>query len=83
MLLARDNEKLFLESNSQIRSDIARLQELKSDLGNLRLVRLDQLAVEPVAPVRPKRLLILLLSVVLGGILGVSVALGRSLLRQR
>lgn len=83
MLLARDNEKLFLESNSQIRSDIARLRELKTDLNDLRLVRLDQMAVEPVAPIRPKRMLVLALGVVLGLLAGVGVALVRSVLRYR
>lgn len=83
MLLARDNQKLFLESNAQIRSEIARINELKADLGNLRLVRVDQLAVEPVAPIRPKRLLVLALGLVLGLMAGVGTALGRSLLRYR
>lgn len=83
MLLSRDNQKLFLESNAQIRSEIARINELKADLGNLRLVRVDQLAVEPVAPIRPKRLLVLALGLVLGLMAGVGTALGRSLLRYR
>lgn len=82
MLLARDNEKLFLESNSQVRSEIAHLQEVKSDLGNLRLVRVDQQAVQPVKPVKPKRLLILVLGLVVGAVLGVIGAVVRTAIRQ-
>ena len=52
-------------------------------MGNLRLMRVDQWAVEPVAPVRPKRMLVLALGLVLGLVVGVGAALGRSVLRYR
>lgn len=83
MLLSRDNEKLFLEQHAQIRSDIARLKELKADLGDLRLVRLDQQAIEPLRPIKPKRVLIILAGAVLGLLLGVCVAIVRTTIRPR
>lgn len=48
------------------------------EIGNVRIV---DTAVEPVQPIKPKKLQILILSIILGGFLGILIALLRSMLR--
>lgn len=79
MLESRENEQVFLKAQAEIRSEIAGLESLRVDLSDIRLVRLDQSAVEPLKPVKPQRALIVLLALIGGLILGVMVALVRSL----
>ncbi|TGV05819.1 chain-length determining protein [Alcaligenaceae bacterium 429] len=79
MLESRENEQVFLKSQAEIRSEIAGLESMRVDLSDIRLVRLDQSAVEPLKPVKPQRALIVLLALIGGLILGVMVALVRSL----
>jgi len=81
MLESRENEQVFLKAQAEIRSEIAGLESLRVDLSDIRLVRLDQSAVEPLKPVKPQRALIVLLALVGGLILGVMVALVRGLLQ--
>lgn len=80
MLESRENEQVFLKAQAEIRSEIAGLENLRVDLSDIRLVRLDQSAVEPLRPVKPQRALIVILALVGGLILGVMVALVRGLL---
>lgn len=80
MLESRENEQVFLKAQAEIRSEIAGLESLRVDLSDIRLVRLDQAAVEPLSPVKPKRALIIVLALIAGLILGTMVALVRSLL---
>ncbi|MFZ3207133.1 MAG: GNVR domain-containing protein, partial [Pseudomonas sp.] len=61
----------------------AQLRGIKFDTSRLQLVRLDQQALEPLAPVKPKKALIIALGGVAGLIMGVFVALMRNLLRPR
>ena len=82
MLESRENEQVFLKAQAEIRSEIAGLESLRVDLSDIRLVRLDQSAVEPLKPVKPQRALIVLLALVGGLILGVMVALVRGLLQS-
>lgn len=48
------------------------------EIGNVRIV---DTAVEPVKPIKPKKLIILILSIFVGGFIGVLVALARNMLR--
>lgn len=80
MLEARENVQVFLKAQAEIRSEIAGLENLRVDLSDIRLVRLDQSAVEPLRPVKPHRALIVILALVGGFVLGVMVALVRGLL---
>lgn len=52
-------------------------------MDKLNLVRIDQVAVEPTSPIKPKKSLIVALGIVLGGMLGVFAALIRSMIRKR
>jgi LPS O-antigen subunit length determinant protein (WzzB/FepE family) len=76
----RQNEDLYLKDLAEWRQEAAQLKGIKFDATGLPLVRLDQLALEPLAPVQPKKALILALGGVAGLILGVLVALLRNVL---
>jgi chain length determinant protein (polysaccharide antigen chain regulator) len=80
ILKGREGEDLYLTNLAQLREEAARLKGIKLDTERLRLVRLDQPALQPLSPVKPKKAMILALGFVLGGMLGVFIALVRSLL---
>ena len=58
------------------------MKGIKLDTERLRLVRLDQPALQSTNPVKPKKAMILALGLVLGGMLGVFIALIRSLVNR-
>lgn len=79
ILRSREGEDLYLSNLAELREEAARLKGIKLDTDRLRLVRLDQPALESSNPVKPKKAMILALGLVLGGMIGVFVALVRSL----
>ena len=81
VLQSRENEDLFLKDLAGWREEAARLRSLQFDTGSLKLVSIDQRAVEPRQPIKPKKALIVALALMLGGMLGVFVALVRNLRR--
>lgn len=81
MLNSRENEDLFLKNLAGWREEAARLRAMQLDAGSLKLVSVDQHAVEPSAPIKPKKAMIVALALVLGGMLGVFIALIRSMRR--
>ncbi|MDH4870510.1 chain-length determining protein [Pseudomonas sp. BN515] len=83
VLNQRANEDLFLKDLAIWREEAARLRNLHFDVADLKLVNVDQVAVDPLRPVKPKKVLILALGLVLGGILGLFIALLRSMLRRK
>ncbi|NQD93145.1 chain-length determining protein [Pseudomonas sp. CrR25] len=82
VLNQRENEDLFLKDLAIWREEAARLRNLSFDAADLKLVSIDQVAVEPLRPVKPKKALVLALGVVLGGLLGLFIALLRNMLRR-
>jgi LPS O-antigen subunit length determinant protein (WzzB/FepE family) len=82
VLSQRKNEDLFLKKLAIWREEGARLRSLQVDVSNLKLVSIDQVAVEPSHPIKPKKALILVMGAVLGGMLGLFIALLRNLLRR-
>lgn len=80
-LNSRENEDLFLEGLAGWREEAARLRALHLDTDALKLVTVDQNAVEPTRPIKPKKALIVALALVLGGMLGLFIALVRNLRR--
>ncbi|WP_213908978.1 Wzz/FepE/Etk N-terminal domain-containing protein [Stutzerimonas nitrititolerans] len=80
ILQERDQEDLYLADLAELREEAARLKGIKLDTERLRLVRLDQLALQSLNPVKPKKAMIIALGLVLGGMLGVFIALIRSLM---
>ncbi|MGK9064912.1 Wzz/FepE/Etk N-terminal domain-containing protein [Stutzerimonas chloritidismutans] len=82
ILKEREGEDLYLTNLAELREEAARLKGIKLDTERLRLVRLDQLALQSLNPIKPKKAMILALGLVLGGMLGVFVALIRSLMTR-
>lgn len=76
-LKSRGNEDIFLRDVEPLRAEVARLRGLNIDMSNLKLVAIDRRAQEPLASIKPKKLLIIAASLVVGLILGVLVALIR------
>ncbi|WP_239068361.1 Wzz/FepE/Etk N-terminal domain-containing protein [Aquipseudomonas alcaligenes] len=83
VLKNRKDEDLFLKQLAQLREEEARLKGLDLDLSALTLVRVDQPAAKPLKPKEPKKVLIIAIGFMLGGMLGVFVALIRSMLAKR
>jgi LPS O-antigen subunit length determinant protein (WzzB/FepE family) len=81
VLSSRENEDLFLKDLATWREEAARLRALQFDTESLKLVSIDQAAVEPSRPIKPKKALIVALALVLGGMLGLFIALVRNLRR--
>ncbi len=79
ILQGREAEDLYLNNLAELREEAARLNGIKLDTERLKLVRVDQLAFDASVPVRPKKMMILALGFVLGAMLGVFIALLRSL----
>lgn len=82
ILKEREGEDVYLQNLAALREEAARLKGIKLDTERLRLVRLDQPALQPLSPIKPKKAMILALGLVLGGMLGVFVALVRSLMTR-
>lgn len=81
VLNSRENEDLFLKDLAAWREEAARLRALQFDTESLKLVAIDQAAVEPSRPIKPRKALIVALALVLGGMLGLFIALVRNLRR--
>ena len=79
ILRNREGEDLYLTNLAKLREEAARLKGIKLDTERLRLVRLDQPALNSSEPIRPRKALIVALGFVLGGMLGIFAALVHSL----
>lgn len=83
VLLSRNDEDLYLQNLAKLREEAAWLKGIALDTSGLKLVRLDQPAQQPLAPIRPKKLMILTLGLILGAMVGVFVALVRTLMVRK
>lgn len=83
VLNQRENEEVFLSDIAPLRAERVRLSSISTDMRGLSLVNVDRLAVEPADPVKPKKVLIIVLGVVVGCLLGVLMAVFRHLLVVR
>ena len=82
ILQAREEEDLYLSDLAVLREEAARLKGINLDTERLRLVRLDQPALNSQEPVKPKKAMIVALGLVLGGMLGIFLALIRGLMMR-
>lgn len=83
ILKSRQQEDLFLAGLAKYKEKEARLKAMAPDLSSLKLVRIDQVAVQPDKPVEPKKLLVVAVATMLGLMLGVFIALVRWMLHKR
>ena len=81
ILKKRSSEDLFLSNVQSLRSEAARLRGLNTDFSSVQLVSIDQRALPGESPIKPKRLLIVLLGIIVGLMLGILLALGRYVLK--
>jgi len=77
VLNARKNEDIFLAGVQPLRGEMSRLGSLNIDMTSLKLVTVDQQALEPLAPANPNRLLVVLLGLFGGAVLAIFIALLR------
>lgn len=80
VLNARKNEDIFLAGVQPLRAEMSRLGSLNIDMASLKLVTVDQQALEPLAPANPNRLLVVLLGLFGGAVLAICIALLRSVI---
>lgn len=83
VLNRRENEDLFLAGVQPVRAEEARLRKLSIDMSRLKLVTIDEQALEPLRPVKPQKALIILLGLILGGFFGAFIAVIRHLVKTR
>lgn len=83
LLLQREQEELFLSEIAAFREEEAQLRTLQLDLSAVNLVEIDQPAVTPLHPIKPRKTLVLALGLVLGVMLGLFAALLRAMYLQR
>lgn len=83
VLNSRKNEDVFLQDVEPLRAEMARLRSLNIDMAELKLATVDRQAQEPLGPVRPRKALIIVLSLMAGFMLGVLVVLVRHFVQNR
>ncbi|RYZ69561.1 MAG: chain-length determining protein [Proteobacteria bacterium] len=79
----RKNELVFLDGIEPLRAERARLEAIKTDLSQMQLVSVDQLATAPTKPVKPNKFAIVIGALLAGLILGVFIALVRATFKTR
>ncbi|WP_411380349.1 Wzz/FepE/Etk N-terminal domain-containing protein [Pseudomonas sp. MPB26] len=75
VLKSRKSEDMFLQDVEPLWAEQARLRSLNIDMSALKLVTVDRQAQEPSSPIKPKKALVIALSLVAGLMLGVLMAL--------
>lgn len=70
-LKARKNIEPFIEGLREIESELAYLNQVRPDAEGVFVYTLDEAATVPQSPIKPRKLIILLISIMAGGILGV------------
>lgn len=83
ILKNRQEEDLFLEELAGYHKSLAKLQNIDLDLDQIDIVEIDEYAIEPLSPIKPKKKLIVIIGFLLGGMLGVGAALVRIVIRNR
>lgn len=68
-------EEHFISGLPAILFDIKKLDDIKIDYSKLKLAVVDEPALEPLKPIKPKKLLIVILATIVGGFIGLMVAL--------
>ena len=82
-LNARGNEDMFLQDVEWLRTETTRLRALNLDRDGLKLATIDRPAKEPLAPIKPRKVFVVALSLAAGLMLGVLVAMVRYFASQR
>lgn len=83
VLEKRENDDPFIAELRGIENQLDFLKKIDVNPDNVSVFTLDSVAEVPETPVKPKKAIILALGIILGGMLGVFVALIRGMLRKR
>ena len=83
MLKARQNEIVFLNGIAALKAEQARLKNIQTDMRKLQLVSIDEYAVQPTKPLKPRKVLIVALALMAGLVLGALIALLREMFKTR
>lgn len=70
----RKSDDIHIAGLRDLQEKLTRLEAIKIEKGKLQAVTVDKKAAVNVEPIRPKRILIVILSIILGGMLGVFAA---------
>lgn len=81
VLDARKNEEIFLAGVQPLRAEVYRLSGLNIDMTSLKLVSIDQQAVEPLVPISLNGPLVVLLGIIFGAVAAICIVLFRQVLR--
>lgn len=77
VLNSRKNEDLFLSGIESLRAEEVRLSNLNTDLRQMKLVTVDKRALEPLGPVKPQKIRIIITGLLIGMMLGIMLAILR------
>lgn len=77
LLKERSHPELFLKDFADISGELTHLKQINVNFDQLKLVNVDKDAMEPQAPIKPKKALIVGFSLIFGFILGLGVAIIR------
>lgn len=83
VLEERASDESFIPGLSGIKTQLEILQAYQLDDTNISVVTIDEAARVSNTPIKPRKILIVAVAVILGGMLGVFAALIRSMLRKR
>lgn len=83
VLNGRKDEDMFLQDVEPLWAEEARLRGLNIDMSMLKLVTVDRQAQEPLGPIKPRKSLIIALSLVAGLMFGILLALMRHFVQVR
>ena len=83
LLNARKSDDPFIGKINDLKQQYSYLGGIKIDAEAIRVVRLDQVAVEPEKAVKPKKLLVISIAILLGGMLGIFAAFIRNAVKKR
>lgn len=83
VLKNRQTDDPFISGLRDLQEQVEYLKSIKIDPELVKVVRVDQSAQVPTSPIKPNKKLIVAVALVLGGMLGVFIALIRSAVRKR
>ncbi|MDR9498896.1 MAG: Wzz/FepE/Etk N-terminal domain-containing protein [Hydrogenovibrio sp.] len=82
-LKSRKDDAAFIDEVQELKAEKAYLSSIKINKDMINPVRIDQFAYPPESPEKPKKKLIVAVAIVLGGMLGIFIALIRGAVQKR
>jgi len=83
ILKSRKNDDAFIPELRNLEERYSYLTSINLDKESIKVAAIDQHAYIPEKPIKPKKLLVLAISIVLGGMLGIMLAFMRSAIQNR